>query len=68
MLPLALSTGAGSGGRTAVGTAVLGGTITGTVLGVIFVPLFFVLVQRVFGRSKAKSQPGATYEAATDRT
>ena len=68
VLPLALSTGAGSGGRTAVGTAVLGGTITGTVLGVIFVPLFFVLVQRVFGRSKAKSQPGATYEAATDRT
>jgi multidrug efflux pump len=56
VVPLALSTGAGSGGRTAVGTAVLGGTITGTVLGVIFVPLFFVVVQRLFGRSK-RHQP-----------
>ena len=61
VVPLALSTGAGSGGRTAVGTAVLGGTITGTVLGVIFVPLFFVLVQRIFGRRKRhEAEPAAT--------
>lgn len=50
VLPLALSTGAGSGGRTAVGTAVLGGTLTGTILGVVFVPLFFVVVQKLSGR------------------
>ncbi|MBY6003175.1 efflux RND transporter permease subunit [Salipiger bermudensis] len=54
VVPLVLSSGAGAGGRTAVGSAVLGGTITGTVLGVIFVPLFFVVVQRIFGRKKAK--------------
>ena len=53
VLPLVLSSGAGAGGRTAVGAAVLGGTITGTVFGVIFVPIFFVLVMRVFGRRKA---------------
>lgn len=53
VLPLVLSTGAGSGGRTAVGTAVLGGTLSGTILGVVFVPLFFVLVQRLFGRKRA---------------
>jgi len=46
VLPLVLSTGAGSGGRNAIGTSVLGGTITGTVLGILFVPLFFVLVTR----------------------
>ena len=51
VLPLVLSTGAGSGGRTAIGSGVLGGTISGTVLGVIFVPLFFVIVTRLFRRT-----------------
>ena len=50
VLPLVLSTGAGSGGRTAVGSAVFGGTVTATVLGVVFVPLFFVVIQRLFNR------------------
>ncbi|WP_068114293.1 efflux RND transporter permease subunit [Tropicimonas marinistellae] len=56
VLPLVLSTGAGAGGRTAVGSAVLGGTITGTVLGVLFVPLFFVIVARAFSGKRVKSQ------------
>ncbi|QYX55975.1 efflux RND transporter permease subunit [Roseovarius sp. SCSIO 43702] len=51
VLPLVLSTGAGSGGRTAIGSGVLGGTISATVLGVIFVPLFFVIVTRIFRRA-----------------
>jgi len=51
VLPLVLSSGAGSGGRTAIGSGVLGGTISGTVLGVIFVPLFFVIVTRLFRRA-----------------
>ncbi len=59
VVPLALSSGAGAGGRTAVGSAVLGGTITGTVLGVVFVPLFFVLVARIFSRKRVKAQTGA---------
>jgi HAE1 family hydrophobic/amphiphilic exporter-1/multidrug efflux pump len=53
VLPLVLSSGAGSGGRTAIGSGVLGGTISGTVLGVIFVPLFFVIVTRLFRRATA---------------
>ncbi|MFD0981917.1 efflux RND transporter permease subunit [Tropicimonas aquimaris] len=56
VVPLVLSTGAGAGGRTAVGSAVLGGTITGTVLGVVFVPLFFVLVARIFNRKRVRAQ------------
>lgn len=51
VLPLVLSTGAGSGGRTAIGSGVLGGTISATVIGVLFVPLFFVLVRRFFSKS-----------------
>jgi len=47
VLPLVLSTGAGSGGRNAIGSGVLGGTISATVLGVLFVPLFFVIVRRL---------------------
>ncbi|MFV0359365.1 efflux RND transporter permease subunit [Tropicimonas sp.] len=64
VLPLVVSTGAGSGGRRAVGAAVLGGTITGTVLGVIFVPLFFVLVQRFFGGKRRRANETETESAA----
>ncbi|MBC7178551.1 MAG: efflux RND transporter permease subunit, partial [Roseovarius sp.] len=54
VLPLVLSSGAGSGGRNAIGSGVLSGTISGTVLGVVFVPLFFVIVTRLFGGKRAK--------------
>ncbi len=56
VLPLVLSSGAGSGGRNAIGSGVLGGTISATVLGIIFVPLFFMIVTRIFrGVSRAQS-------------
>ena len=51
VLPLALSSGAGSAGRRAIGTGVLGGMFSATVLGIFFVPLFFVLIRRRFGRA-----------------
>ena len=50
VLPLALSSGAGAGGRQAIGTGVLGGMLTATLLGLFFIPLFYVLVQRLAGR------------------
>ena len=50
VLPLALSTGAGSGSQNAIGTGVLGGMVASTLLGILFVPLFFVLIRRVFNR------------------
>ena len=52
VLPLVLSSGAGANGRNTIGATVLGGTISATVLGVLFVPLFFVLVRRLLGRSE----------------
>jgi multidrug efflux pump len=48
MLPLALSTGAGAKSRMAIGTAVVGGMITATLLAIFLVPMFFVLVRRLF--------------------
>jgi len=52
VLPLVLSSGAGANGRNTIGATVLGGTISATLLGVLFVPLFFVLVRRLLGRSE----------------
>ncbi|WP_339540563.1 efflux RND transporter permease subunit [Pseudomonas sp. RA_5y_Pfl1_P24] len=56
VLPLALSSGAGSAGRQAIGTGVLGGMFSATVLGIFFVPLFFVLIRRRFGRVDTADQ------------
>lgn len=57
VLPLAFSTGAGAGAMNAIGTAVLGGMITGTILVVLFTPLFYVLIEKTFGRRSAVLQP-----------
>ena len=51
VIPLAISTGAGSGSQHAIGTGVIGGMITATVLAVFWVPLFFVAVSS-FGNKK----------------
>ena len=48
VLPLAISNGAGSGSQHAIGTGVIGGMVSATVLAIFFVPLFFVLVRRLF--------------------
>ena len=48
VLPLAISTGAGANGRHAIGTGVMGGMITATVLAVFLIPVFFVVVRRIF--------------------
>ena len=51
-LPLFLSTGAGSASQRAIGTGVIGGMISAVVLAVFFVPVFFVVVRRVFKGSE----------------
>ncbi|MFA6901827.1 MAG: efflux RND transporter permease subunit [Gallionellaceae bacterium] len=48
VFPLALSTGAGANGRIAIGTGVMGGMISATVIAVFLVPVFFVVVRRIF--------------------
>ncbi|MEB0206027.1 efflux RND transporter permease subunit [Pseudomonas sp. CCC3.1] len=58
VLPLAVSSGAGSAGRRAIGTGVLGGMFSATLLGVFFVPLFFVLIRRRFSRVSTTDRTG----------
>ncbi|GAB7198584.1 hypothetical protein OS12_00250 [Dickeya oryzae] len=57
VVPLVISTGAGSGAQNAVGTGVMGGMITATVLAIYFVPVFFVVVRRRFGKKKDDNEP-----------
>ncbi|WED43850.1 efflux RND transporter permease subunit [Legionella cardiaca] len=52
VLPLVVSTGAGSGAQNAVGTGVAGGMFTATILAIFFVPVFFVVVRRYFSKDK----------------
>ncbi|CAO3363004.1 efflux RND transporter permease subunit [Azospirillum palustre] len=63
VLPLAISTGAGSESQNAIGVGVMGGMISATVLAVLFVPVFFVAVYRLFVRRRpghgAMPQPAA---------
>jgi hydrophobe/amphiphile efflux-1 (HAE1) family protein len=47
VLPLAVATGAGAGGRTAIGTGVIGGMVTATLLAVFLVPVFFVSIRKL---------------------
>jgi len=50
VLPLAISTGPGSGAMNEIGTSLIGGMVTGVLLVVLFAPLFYVLVQKIFGK------------------
>src|SRR3546814_3231970 len=48
VLPLAVSTGAGAGGQNVIGRAVVGGMLSATIFAIFFVPMFFVIVARLF--------------------
>jgi len=57
ILPLTFTTGAGAGAQNAIGTGVLGGMITATILVLVFVPLFYVLIEKIFGRKQRQQSP-----------
>ena len=56
VLPLAISSGAGSASQRAIGTGVIGGSMIGTILAVFFVPIFFVVVRGAFKGSERQHQ------------
>jgi len=60
VLPLTITTGAGAGAQNAIGTSVLGGMFSATILIVVFAPLFFVLVEKLFGRKRKQTPDGAS--------
>src|SRR6478609_3585272 len=56
VLPLVLATGAGANARKSIGITVFSGMIASTCLAVLFVPTFFVVVQRFENWLKARKQ------------
>ena len=68
VLPLVLARGAGSAGQRAIGTGVMAGMIAATSLAAFFVPIFFVLVRRMFKGSERhrKMYAHETDEASPD--
>jgi HAE1 family hydrophobic/amphiphilic exporter-1 len=68
VLPLALAAGAGAGAQNGIGTAVVGGMLSATFIDLLFIPLFYVIVSRRFGRKQhpeetlGGSNPGESKE------
>ncbi|MBY0556266.1 MAG: efflux RND transporter permease subunit [Burkholderiaceae bacterium] len=59
VLPLVIATGAGSASQRAIGTGVMGGMITATVLAVFLVPVFFVVIRKIFKGSERQRKLAA---------
>ncbi|MFG1173506.1 efflux RND transporter permease subunit [Erwiniaceae bacterium CAU 1747] len=57
VMPLMVSHGAGAGSQHSIGTAVVGGMLTATFLAIYFVPMFYVVISRLFSaRNKTKKE------------
>ncbi|HXM92934.1 MAG TPA: efflux RND transporter permease subunit [Candidatus Dormibacteraeota bacterium] len=66
VVPLVLSTGAGSEMRRAIGVAVFFGMLGVTAFGLVLTPVFYVVVQRIVeGRETKKSTVGAGLSSST---
>jgi hydrophobic/amphiphilic exporter-1 (mainly G- bacteria), HAE1 family len=63
VLPLVLATGAGASARKSLGIAVASGMLASTCLAVLFVPSFFVVLQKVAERRKGPAPTGTASEA-----
>jgi hydrophobe/amphiphile efflux-1 (HAE1) family protein len=59
-VPLLVAHGAGAASRRSIGTTVFGGMVAATVVGIVFVPVLFVLFQRLTERlhRRAAGAPG----------
>src|ERR1700712_3331923 len=66
VLPLVIATGAGSASQRAIGTGVMGGMITATVLAVFLVPVFFVVIRKIFKGSERQRQLHAAQRAQNE--
>lgn len=66
VLPLAIASGAGSASQRAIGTGVMGGMVTATVLAVFFVPVFYVVVRKIFPGGHVAPHSTALSSPSTD--
>ena len=64
VVPLILATGAGAASRQSLGIAVASGMLASTCLAVVFVPSFFVILQRLHERKQPAPAPAAAPDPA----
>ena len=65
--PLVVATGAAENARRAIGMTAFSGMLASTCLAVVFVPAFFVVVQRLVGRRKPDAQQPPSDAAPPER-
>jgi len=65
-MPLVVASGAGAASQQAIGTAVVGGMIAATIMSLLFTPVFYVVMQKLSGLPKKRSEdePGPQKEKA----
>ena len=66
VLPLMFATGAGAASRQSIGTAVFGGMLAATVLTLVFVPVFYALIERL-REGGVPDEPAAAVETMANR-
>lgn len=67
VVPLAKASGAGAASQNAIGIAVIGGMLAATFIAIFFVPMFYVMVERLFHGEKAKAEPhDSQYDIMTE--
>ncbi len=68
VLPLVVARGAGASGRHSIGTGIMGGMIAATALAIVFVPLFFVIIQWFSERFDRQPQSPAPQDSPAHET
>jgi len=65
-VPLAIASGPGANSLRAIGTGVIGGMLVSTLVATFFVPLFFVLLERLSARRAGSAQAAAPAHETTE--
>ena len=69
VVPLVVASGAGAASRHSIGTGVFGGMLAATFLAIFFVPLFFVVIRKLFdrGRRPLPGDAGVEHQGVPDQ-
>ncbi len=67
VVPLAIATGASANSRHSIGTGVIGGMLGATVVAIFFIPMFYLVLERL-GKSKDGSSSKSHDELLDDET
>ena len=61
VVPLAIATGASANSRHSIGTGVIGGMLGATAIAIFFVPMFFLVLEKIGTRDAASAAPGTRH-------